>query len=72
MNLMMRGSARARPLGLTATGDADLLLVGSKPIGEPVAWAGLFVMNHRDGVLAAYDDDIEGRMGHIPIEIIRA
>ncbi|MEB3203353.1 MAG: pirin family protein [Candidatus Sericytochromatia bacterium] len=59
-------------VALVATVDADVLLVGGKPIGEPVAWAGPFVMNHRDEVLAAYDDYIEGRMGQIPPEIIRA
>lgn len=50
----------------------ECLLLGGRPIGEPVAWAGPFVMNSRAEVLQAYDDYVEGRMGQIPPEIIRA
>jgi redox-sensitive bicupin YhaK (pirin superfamily) len=59
-------------VALVAPVDADMLLVGGKPIGEQVAWAGPFVMNRRDEVLAAYDDYLEGRMGQLPPEIVRA
>ena len=57
---------------LTLTGDRpggadfDVLLLGGRPIREPVAWAGPFVMNTRAEVLAAFDDYRSGRLGTIP------
>ncbi len=44
----------------------DVILVGGKPIREPLAWAGPFVMNTKAEVLAAYEDFQKGRFGHIP------
>jgi redox-sensitive bicupin YhaK (pirin superfamily) len=44
----------------------DVIVVGGRPIREPVAWAGPFVMNTKDEVLAAYTDFQKGRFGHIP------
>jgi redox-sensitive bicupin YhaK (pirin superfamily) len=44
----------------------DVMLVGGKPIREPLAWAGPFVMNTKAEVLAAYEDFQKGRFGHIP------
>jgi len=44
----------------------DVIVVGGRPIREPVAWAGPFVMNTKDEVLAAYTDFQRGMFGHIP------
>jgi quercetin 2,3-dioxygenase len=44
----------------------DVIIVGGRPIREPLAWAGPFVMNDRAGVVQAYEDFQKGRFGHIP------
>ncbi|MDN5744149.1 MAG: pirin family protein [Nocardioidaceae bacterium] len=42
----------------------DVIVVGGRPIREPVAWAGPFVMNTKDEVMSAYEDFQKGRFGH--------
>jgi quercetin 2,3-dioxygenase len=44
----------------------DVLILGGRPIGEPVAWMGPFVMNTREEVLQAIADYQAGRLGSIP------
>lgn len=44
----------------------DVIIVGGRPIKEPIAWAGPFVMNTKSEVLDAYTDFQKGRFGHIP------
>jgi redox-sensitive bicupin YhaK (pirin superfamily) len=44
----------------------DVLILGGRPIREPIAWAGPFVMNTRDEVIQAYTDYQAGRLGVIP------
>jgi redox-sensitive bicupin YhaK (pirin superfamily) len=44
----------------------DVILVGGRPIGEPLAWAGPFVMNTKAEVMQAYEDFQRGNFGHIP------
>ena len=44
----------------------EVLVLGGRPIREPVAWAGPFVMNTKAEVLQAYEDFQKGRMGQIP------
>src|SRR6476646_8081575 len=44
----------------------DVLVLGGRPIHEPVAWLGPFVMNTREEVLQAVSDYQAGRLGSIP------
>jgi redox-sensitive bicupin YhaK (pirin superfamily) len=44
----------------------DVIVVGGRPIREPLAWAGPFVMNTKAEVLEAYQDYQRGSFGHIP------
>jgi redox-sensitive bicupin YhaK (pirin superfamily) len=44
----------------------DVIVLGGRPIGEPVAWMGPFVMNTREEVLQAMTDYQAGRLGSIP------
>ena len=44
----------------------DVLILGGRPIREPIAWAGPFVMNTRDEVMQAFEDYQAGRLGSIP------
>ena len=44
----------------------DVIVVGGRPIREPLAWAGPFVMNSKSEVIRAYEDFQKGRFGHIP------
>lgn len=44
----------------------DVLLLGGRPIREPIAWMGPFVMNTREEVITAFADYQAGRLGTIP------
>jgi redox-sensitive bicupin YhaK (pirin superfamily) len=44
----------------------DVLVLGGRPIREPIAMAGPFVMNTRDEVVQAFEDFQAGKLGTIP------
>ncbi|MGA8208874.1 MAG: pirin family protein [Nocardioidaceae bacterium] len=56
--------ADARQDGRTPT--MEVLALGGRPIREPVAWGGPFVMNTKAEVHQAFEDFQRGRMGRVP------
>jgi redox-sensitive bicupin YhaK (pirin superfamily) len=44
----------------------EVLLLGGRPIREPIAWAGPFVMNTETEVRQAFADFEAGRLGRVP------
>ncbi|HEY7942496.1 MAG TPA: pirin family protein [Candidatus Limnocylindrales bacterium] len=69
--LAVFGPGEALTVAATRTQDSrspnlDVLLLGGRPIREPVAWMGPFVMNTREEILQAVADYQAGRLGSIP------
>jgi redox-sensitive bicupin YhaK (pirin superfamily) len=60
----------ASPAPDSPTGRMEVLLLGGRPIREPIASYGPFVMNTREEILQAFEDYQAGRMGTIPAEIL--
>jgi redox-sensitive bicupin YhaK (pirin superfamily) len=53
-------------LVVAADEDADVLLLGGRPLREPVAWYGPFVMNTKQEILDSLDLFERGELGSIP------
>ncbi len=49
----------------------DVLLLGGRPLREPVATYGPFVMNHRHEIVQAMEDYQAGRLGAVPADGLR-
>jgi redox-sensitive bicupin YhaK (pirin superfamily) len=56
----------AAPIQDSRSPSLDVLVLGGRPIREPVAWMGPFVMNTREEVMQAFADYQAGRLGSIP------
>jgi redox-sensitive bicupin YhaK (pirin superfamily) len=69
--LAVLGDGNALTMSASSVQDArslnlDVIVLGGRPIREPVAWMGPFVMNTREEVMQAVIDYQAGRLGSIP------
>ncbi len=53
-------------IDVSTGGGADALLLAGRPLNEPIARYGPFVMNTRDEIIEAFEDYQAGRLGTIP------
>ncbi|MFV0306966.1 MAG: pirin family protein [Desertimonas sp.] len=69
--LAVFGPGAAMTATATASEPLELLLLGGRPIGEPIAAYGPFVMNNRAELVRAVEDYQAGKLGTIPADGIR-
>ena len=67
-NTLTVGASRTQE---TRSPKLDVLILGGRPIREPVAWAGPFVMNTRDEVMQAFADYQAGKWDRSPPSTVR-
>jgi len=65
--LVVFGNGDALTLAAGPT-ELDVLVIGGRPIREPVAWGGPFVMNTKAEVVQAFEDFQAGRLGTVPAQ----
>ena len=58
----------SNPRQETKSPTLEVLLLGGRPIGEPISWYGPFVMNTHDEIVQAIEDYHAGRMGQISVK----
>jgi redox-sensitive bicupin YhaK (pirin superfamily) len=56
----------AAPVQQSRLHGLDVVLLGGRPIREPIAWAGPFVMTTKAEVLQAFEDYQKGKLGVVP------
>jgi quercetin 2,3-dioxygenase len=66
--LVVFGAGNTVTFTAGASGPLDVLLLGGRPLREPVATYGPFVMNTRDELVQAFEDFKAGRLGTIPAD----
>jgi redox-sensitive bicupin YhaK (pirin superfamily) len=69
--LTVFGAGDAMTIDGTGHAPLEVLLLGGRPIREPVAAYGPFVMNTRDELVQAVEDFQAGRLGTIPADGLR-
>jgi len=74
-NLAVHGAGDALEISADQVQEArhpvlDVLILGGRPIGEPVVAHGPFVMNTRDEIVRAFEDYQAGRLGTVPADHI--
>jgi redox-sensitive bicupin YhaK (pirin superfamily) len=63
-HLLLRGGTRQD----SVSPNLEVVVLGGRPIREPLAWYGPFVMNTRAEVLQAVEDYQAGRLGAVPVD----